>query len=585
MSFRYARALSLTTALALPLASGAQEPSGPIPSPESTLPQPPPPTGATNELRLTLQQAEDLALEHNLDLAVARTGPEIASELESQALGVYDPLGFTEYRFDHRETPFASAVQSAFGTSGTKIDEDQWDYIGGMRGVIPWGIQYSTAYNFRRLDSSSGFQALERDNRPSWISTATLPLLKDFRYNAADVAVKRTRITSDISDEDYRRFVTDLVVQVDAFYWNLVARRAEEGVALKSLEVAKDLLEQTKVQYQVGVVSKVLVTQAVAGVAEREVGFIQAQNRASAAQDDLLNVILVPDVERYRTTRVITEDPTYVEYPVDEDAAVARAMELRPELAAARKRVEDAELQLTYAKNQRLPRLDLTGSYTFSGLAGPQKVPPDVGLFPNQAVPPQVDSAGDQFCSGRPFIAGDGLGCGFTPNLNQPTTTRDAIPIHADDAHDDFFDASGAHGWAAGVRVEIPIGNRTARSVAVQREIELRRARTELKRQEQAVVLDVRNAGRNVTDAIAALQAAARRRDAQAETLRAEQERLRLGDSTPRDVLEFERDLQDAERQMIGAGQVFRTAITTFERAQASLLETRGIDLAAIPGP
>jgi outer membrane protein TolC len=88
-----------------------------------------------------------------------------------------------------------------------------------------------------------------------------------------------------------------------------------------------------------------------------------------------------------------------------------------------------------------------------------------------------------------------------------------------------------------------------------------------------------------VTDAIAALQAAARRRDAQEETLRAEQERLRLGDSTPRDVLEFERDLQDAERQVIAAGQIFRTAITAFERAQATLLETRGIDLGPLAQP
>jgi outer membrane protein TolC len=130
--------------------------------------------------------------------------------------------------------------------------------------------------------------------------------------------------------------------------------------------------------------------------------------------------------------------------------------------------------------------------------------------------------------------------------------------------------------------MEIPIGNHTARSRASQAEIELRRASTQLRQTEQLVILDVRKAARDVVDAIAALQAAERRRDAQEETLRAEQEKLRLGDSTPREVLEFEEDLAEAEREGIVAGQRYRTAITRFEKAQATLLEARGIQLEAV---
>jgi outer membrane protein TolC len=257
-------------------------------------------------------------------------------------------------------------------------------------------------------------------------------------------------------------------------------------------------------------------------------------------------------------------------------------MEQRPELVAARKRVEDAEVELAYRMNQRLPRLDLTGAYTVSGLAGPQKTPPTVQYAPGEQIVPFTDSDMDGYCSSRPFVAGDGLGCGFAPNVNQATSTRSAIETDSIDAHDEFFTASGAHGWAAGVRMEIPIGNHTARSRASQAEIELRRASTQLRQTEQLVILDVRKAARDVVDAIAALQAAERRRDAQEETLRAEQEKLRLGDSTPREVLEFEEDLAEAEREGIVAGQRYRTAITRFEKAQATLLEARGIQLEAV---
>ena len=66
---------------------------------------------------------------------------------------------------------------------------------------------------------------------------------------------------------------------------------------------------------------------------------------------------------------------------------------------------------------------------------------------------------------------------------------------------------------------------------------------------------------------------------AQQETLRAEQERLRLGDSTPFQVLEFEQDLVEAQLQEITSLRVFRDAIAGLEWAQGTLLEERGISV------
>ena len=65
-----------------------------------------------------------------------------------------------------------------------------------------------------------------------------------------------------------------------------------------------------------------------------------------------------------------------------------------------------------------------------------------------------------------------------------------------------------------------------------------------------------------------------------AETLGAEQERLRLGDSTPFQVLEFEEDLAEAERQLILSLQSHRNAIAALERAQGTLLERFNISVA-----
>ncbi len=211
--------------------------------------------------------------------------------------------------------------------------------------------------------------------------------------------------------------------------------------------------------------------------------------------------------------------------------------------------------------------MDLSASYTFNGISGPQKTAPGTPLGPT------ADTS-------NPVTVLDTTG---TPVMVAPVVTPVAplIPVETDGAssHNGFFRASGTHGWGVGARFEIPIGNRVARHRLTQREIQLRRARTELRRQEQDVILEVRNTVRNLNSAIKALEAAERRRVAQQETLHAEQERLRLGDSTPFKVLEFEEDLAEAERQQIFSLQVYRNAISGIERARGTLLQTLGVSV------
>jgi outer membrane protein TolC len=495
------------------------------------------------ETRVALPQAIQFALENNLDLDVARTGPLVANEGVQQARGVYDPVGFAEYRFDSAEDPSANSVQDVFGGGNvTQVNSNQWSYTAGVGGQLPFGLSYSTSYNMTRVDSDSGFFVLEPQNQATATSEITLPLLRDFLYNEASVTVKRSRIAKQISEEDFRAALTDIILGVELAYWGLAASRENVRVAEKSLETTQDLLEQTEVRHEVGVVSRVLVTQAEAGVADREFQLIVARNLAGTAQDQLLNAIAAPDPASYRLTQLIPENPAYFEYEIDEEIAISKALRLRPELAASRRRLEDAQVQLSFAKNQRLPRLDVTGGYSMSGISGTQKSR-----------------------TGSPAPGG-----GTVPDLG-----FDRGWHHA---NDDFFNSPG-NSWSVGARFEIPFGNRTRKHTVFQRDIELRRAASQLRRTEQVVILDVRAAVRDLNSAIEGLEAAERRRIAQEETLRAEQERLRLGDSTPFQVLEFEEDLADAERQQIGALQTYRNAVVEIEQAQGTLPSARGISV------
>lgn len=494
--------------------------------------------GLGGELRVTRDQAILLALENNLDLIIARTGPQIAEQEMERALGAFDPTLFADHQFEQRENPTFSTIQNTFGAATTRVEEKEWDYTGGFSGQLSAGITYSSSYNLRRLETSSFFTSLNPEWRAEWASELRIPILKDLFSNQASIAVERSGIGHEISIEDFRQELMDRIQEVENAYWELGSARADDRVARKSLETAQDLLAQTKIRYQVGVVSKVLVTQAEAGVAEREVGAILALNRAEAAQDALLNLIAAPSMQDYASTRLLTDDPTFLAYDIDPAVIAERAMRLRPEIRIAQKRVEDAEAQLQLAQNQLLPRFDLIASYRHSGLAGDPVPDPFTGLTP-----------------------------------------LPIFPTNSSGVNDDFLSASGDRSWGVGARFELPLGNDTARAELAQQRIELRRARTSRRRTEQDIILDVRNAARVLRNSADSVEASERRRIATEETLRAEQERLRLGDSTPFLVLEFEEDLAEAESQVIASLQAYRNAITAVERSQGTLLATRNISL------
>jgi outer membrane protein TolC len=234
-----------------------------------------------------------------------------------------------------------------------------------------------------------------------------------------------------------------------------------------------------------------------------------------------------------------TTIPDVVQYDVNAEAATAKAFSNRPELAAAQAEVESRTLSLKFAKNQRLPQIDAVGTYGYNGLAGRTSTTPDI--FGNPRAP----------------IQGVGRRYG--------------------QADDEFFGSEGARSWSFGGIFSVPIGNVTARAQARRAELELRRSRTLVRREEQDIVLEVRDAIRNLLSAIEGIEAAERRRLAAQEQFRAESIRLEHGESTPFDVLQREEDLVDAESQKIAALQIYRNSLAALDRAQGTILRERNV--------
>jgi outer membrane protein TolC len=505
-------------------------------------------------LALSLEDAIKMGLENNLDVQVQRYDPLIAEMDEKIAWGAYDPTSYAEFGYSDHQTPNSSAI---FGTLETV--NRSTDGFTGLRGLLPWlGTQYSAEFDSGRATSNTAIEALSPKYTSGWTVSITQPLLKNLIWNQPWTQVKTSKLLYEASQENFRTAVMDTVRAIEDAYWNLISAREEERVAEKSLETAKALLDQTRTQFEVGVVSKVEVTEAEAGLSQREVTLIRARNAYRNQQDVLIDLVLGKGLRAASTLELDPSDNPVdiIAYEIELQAAVQRAFENRPEIQAAQKEIQRQEVQLAFAKNQRLPGLDGIFSYGQSGLSGHQAP----GFNSCRFVDPTDPNAPP--------------GCQVTPQV-PPDVTQGNYG-------NNFKDYDNAPSYVARARFSIPIPNTAASRTVDRTEFELSRAETRLRRLEQSIILDVRNAARNLLASQEGIVAAQDARRAADEQLRAERIRLEYGESTPFDVLQREEQLVDRETELIGAYRAYHLSVTGLDRAQGTILRNRNIAISDV---
>ncbi len=484
------------------------------------------------QMTLRLSDAVAKGIENNLNLQVQRYDPLIAYEGAEATWGAFDPT----FAFNSGYTSTKEA-NTNFLTGGGGLRNSTYvtDGTASVGALVPWlGASVALETGGSKVDTQqfAGFATIRPIYETTASITGTVPLLKGLVWNEPWTRVKTSEVQYAGTRENFRAELMEVVRFVETQYWDLVAQKESVRVAEKSLETALSLLDQTQTEYEVGVKSKVEVVEAEAGVAAREFDLIRATNRYRTAQDTLIDSVLGTQLTAGSRLEIVpADDPeAYVNYQIDTVEAAEKAFINRPELRQAEYEVERQEFELRFAKNQRLPQLDVVGSYGVSGTRG--------------------------------------------DNVAATTNPYDGS---YDDTYGDWFTDQGGREFSVRGVVSIPIGNVGARHRVSRQQLELRRSKTALTQLRQQIILEVRDGARNLESAQEGIEAANRRVTAAAEQLRAERVRLEYGESTPFNVLLKEEDLVEAENEKIFALFTYRKSVVDLHRAQGTILQTRNI--------
>lgn len=485
---------------------------------------------------LSLEECIVKAMRNNLSVAVEVLNPQMVDISISLAKERFMPTLSFGYNRQNTNTPSISFIEG-----DETITSDYYDYSARLSQIIPTGGSFSIALSSYKTDSNQKFQTVN----PRYGSTMTFyfthSLLKNFgtKINRNEIIIARNN--KDISDNQFKIMLMDTIFEVESAYWNLAHSIEDFKAKKQSLELARDLLEKNKREVEVGTLAPIEILSAESEVATREADILQAEAMIKNNEDLLKTIInLGAEAESADIEIVPVGKPDFTLREVSFEEALATALVTRPDLQAIEVDIKNKEINLSYAKNQLLPELNLSASYWSPGVSGNQIIYDPFDPFGS---PPVMVIPG-----GPSSALKDALGLKFT-------------------------------NWSVGLNLSIPLNTVFSRAQHAQAKVDLKQTSLSLKEQEQQVILEIRNAVRTVQTNYKRVQAYRAARDLAERKLEAEEKKLKIGLTTNYVVLQYQRDLADSRSFELRAMIDYVLSSAQLDRAMGTSLEKKNIQL------
>jgi outer membrane protein len=549
------------------------------------------------KLRLSLPDAVTLALENNLDLAIARFNLSIADTdimrakagesvrgvatglvqgtpgggiggfgsgapgagaggtsggaggAGSGALGLvqstlgtgapidsYDPIIVAGMSIDHATFPQSSTVLNGVQSLQQNAGVANFNYAQGFA----TGTLMTLEFDNDRITSNSLFGILSPELDSRFRFTLRQHLLSGFGFGPNLRYVHIARNNREISDVAFRGQVIATVSQIQNIYWDLVNAYEDVKVKERSLELAEKTLSDDREQVKIGAIAPMEVMKAESEESARSQDLLLSQNGLQLQELLIKNAITrnLSDPTLASAAVVPTDTMSIPEKepvtPIQDLIGDAQAH--RPELAEARMDLNNREITRKATANAMKPNVDFVAWYGAYGLAGLENAGyngPPVGPIP-------------------PSGLGTALSALFKNNSPD---------------------------YAVGLNVTIPLRNRGAQADQIRSQLEYRQAQLHLQQLQNQIGIEVRNAQFALLQNRSRVEAARKARDLAQQTFDVEQKKKALGASTSNLVLQADRDLAQAESNFVEAMSTYEKSIVELDRATGLTLAHAGIEI------
>ena len=332
---------------------------------------------------LSLRDFITLVLERNESIHLRLLEFEVNRKRYKGEWGAFEPelvLGYDRVENERQNT----AEQRR--SSGVLIFKEKNNiYNSGLEALVPTGARIRMGYTLRDLRNNLQDPIVpipplgtivtnalgSLNGQPEYQTfvglSVTQPILKNAWNSATLATVRLAALASDLAFQEYRRNMMIILSTAEAAYWNLYLSQEQVRFFDESVALAEGLVRDTRARLEAGRASDLDVLQAEAGLALRKSKLAEAQQKQRETVAQLRTPISLPVDAVEVEIRAKDQPNPLADVPPFEQSG-QRALELNPDYLSEQKKLAQENVKLAYAKNQRLPQLDLKASYGLNGL-------------------------------------------------------------------------------------------------------------------------------------------------------------------------------------------------------------------------
>lgn len=543
------------------------------------------------KLYLSIDDAIDLALENNLDIAVSRYDLPIANMdiLRTAAggftLGVPAPVQNTLGGASASSAVSSVSVSGAAGGSGGLVQStsglgiqvpslDPWLYatvstehstspqantvtsgIASLKtNTIVANMSYQQSFATGSYIEFDVDQSRQTVNSPNSQLNPTLAanyrflvqqqLLQGFGFGPNLRWLRLAKDNRKLTEIAFRQQIDLTITQIENLYWDLVNAFQDEQVKQRSLAFAEKSLDDEQKQLELKAVPAMDVMKAQAEVATRQQDLTVSKTTLQL-QESLMKAALTkqldPTLEEMPVVPTVILEAFQPEKIPPVEQLIDAALKNRPDLNILQLQQDKAEISRKAVRNAMLPTVNLVGYYSGYGLGG----------APN------------------PFYDTRNLG----PN---PVTSATS---YAGTLQNAFNNTSPD--YLAEVQVQIPLRNRQARADQFRSELELRQAELSVVQQKKNLRFEIRNAAYALEQGQARVEAARKARDLAQKTFDIKKQEQQLGAGSNFETLTAEHDLAVASSTLASAETAYEKNRVALYSATGEIIQRLGISMDA----
>ena len=542
-------------------------------------------------LYLSAQDVIALALENNVDIAIQRYGPYLTREVLLRASGggflrdvgvpiaagpvsvslagvsvnsgglgsgsgvssgggiviqlgtpppTLDPVLFAYGNFQHNTTPLSNTVLSRIPFL---LNDSQSFQLGYAQQFIT-GTSAQLTYSTYRSRLNSPATLLNPYTNGSLDLYIQQPLMQGFSRVVNNRNIRVAKNNMKVTDLQFKRQVIVTVSAILNLYWDLVSFQEDLRIKEQAVASAQKLSNDNQAQVKLGSMAAIELTRAAAelsgarqdllitetNVLQQETVLKNALSRngiLSAWFDDVhvvtLDKIVVPEKEDLKPTAELIQD----------------ALASRPEIEQTRVNLESSHVNLSGTRNALLPSLSTFVDLTNNALSGSAN----------------SLNTGNIYGIPDPYVVG-----GYGNLLGQ--IFRRNFP-----------------NYSVGFSLNIPFRNRAAQGDYVADQLQLRQSELQLQKAVSQVRVDAKNAVIALNQARARYETAVATRKLAQETLEAERNRFRFGESTISQVVQAQRDVTLDQSLEVQAMANYTHAQIAFDEAVGRTLDVNHIQI------